>query len=294
MIDCHMHFDEAMVSISGLLESMDRFGVEKAALIAAIQGPLEMTPLVKYGSPILRNLLFSRSSFKRKLGEKVYNDMVKDDGTVGVGGKRMDLFVQPRNDDVIEAVSKAPDRLYGWIFVNPAGTVDPVAEVERCLEAPGMIGVKAHSFWHNYPVSMLTDVAALCEERGLPILIHIGTDEVGDYRLLPEKFPRLKVVYAHAGVPYQREICDYAGKRENVYVDFAGDGYLDVKIGKEAIKHAGANKCMFGSDGPYFHAEDDRFDYNRAVDIFRGLGLSESESEMVGGRNFEEIVSGRR
>jgi predicted TIM-barrel fold metal-dependent hydrolase len=188
----------------------------------------------------------------------LYRNTVKDDGAVDLLGQRYPVKVQPRNDEVVAAVATHPDRFWGWVFVNPTGPVEPAAEAERCLATAGMIGVKAHPFWHNYPVRLLMDVAGLCEELHLPMLIHLGTGENGDFQVLPQNFPRLKVIYAHAGIPYQTAIQDYARSRDNVFVDFASTEYVDVHFAREAIRRAGAEKCLFGTDGPYFHVRADR------------------------------------
>jgi hypothetical protein len=62
--------------------------------------------------------------------------------------------------------------------------------------------VKTHQFWHNYPVALLDDVAAFCVEKNIPILMNLGSDqEGGDYRYLPDRYRRLRIIYSHAAVP---------------------------------------------------------------------------------------------
>ena len=109
-----------------------------------------------------------------------------------------------------------PDRFTGWFFVNPTapGALD---ELSRRLRSRGWFGVKAHPFWHRYPVAALDDAAALCQDLGKPMLVHLGAGaERGDFRRLPDRFPRLKVVYAHAGIPWYRTLWADAARRENV------------------------------------------------------------------------------
>ena len=128
---------------------------------------------------------------------------------------------------------------------------DPMKEIEKWIDKRGWIGVKAHPFWHSYPIAKLEQVAAFCAERDVPVLIHLlGNREQGDYRYLPERHPKLKILYAHAGVPFYREIWNYAKKQENVFVDLSNPVYVDEGILPVVIKKLGAEKCIYGTDGP--------------------------------------------
>lgn len=290
MIDCHFHLLESLTPIDRLIESMDRHGIKKTALIGELCEDLESTLLTRTAAPLFRKGVTSRFAVFRKIMLAMYSSWVKKGGQVDVGGKMYDVVPQPDNDAVMAAVAARPDRFAGWIFVNPAGPVDACKEIERCWDAPGMIGVKAHTFWHAYPTALLIDAAALCAEKKMPMLIHIGAGLHGDFRVLPEKFPNLNVIYAHAGVPYQKEICKYAGEKPNVFVDLSGDAYVDAKITRMAVDLAGADKCLFGTDGPYFHHEGGYFDFGPQLDLFNSLGLGPGDAKKIGGANFEDLI----
>ena len=291
VIDSHIHFHDEIVSVEGLLASMDAHSIAKAALIPALCGDIEETAFIKYGGPVIRYALTPSLGFLRRMARRMYDSWVKDGENVIIGGKHYHLYAQPHNEPIRRVVAEHPDRFYGWIFVNPTGPVEPSEEVEHCLETPGMIGVKTHPYWHQYPVSALRDIAAFCQERELPILIHLGTRENGDFTLLPKEFPRLTVVYAHAGIPYQRAVCELAATSPNVFVDLSSATYVPAVVAKKAIERAGVDKCLFGSDGPYFHHGDDRFDYGVSTAIFDSLQLSDEDREKVGRRNFESIIA---
>jgi uncharacterized protein len=141
-------------------------------------------------------------------------------------------------------------------------------------------------------VAKLADAAALASEKGLHFLIHLGAGENGDFKLLPERFPKLKIIYAHAGIPYAAAVCAYAREKKNVYVDLSATDYVDGKTAAMAIRKAGAEKCLFGTDGPYFHVTGDRFDYEPSLKIIRGLGLSRKDLERVEKNNFLAIIGG--
>ena len=51
------------------------------------------------------------------------------------------------------------------------------------------------------------------------------------------------------------------------------------------------SRCLFGSDGPYFHHQGDRFDYRPSLAILNGLGLSDADLERVAHLNFQELIA---
>ena len=291
MFDSHYHIDESTVSAPGFIASMDAAGVRRAALIAPMCPDLAATPLFRLASPLFRSMV--RGGRTAPLARKLYQSWVAREGFADVGGRLYRIKPQPNNDVVRRAVKKYPDRFVGWIFVNPEGPADPIREIERCLKTPGMMGVKAHPYWHGYPVWRLLDTAAYCAKQGLPILIHLGAETGGDFRLLPDRFPDLRVIYAHCGVPFQEEVLGYAMKKPNVYVDLSCTAYVDRKSALCAVNVLGPRRCLFGSDGPYFHNGGDRFDYGPIVAMIRALNLSPEDHEAVCGKNFERILERR-
>jgi len=292
MIDCHYHLEEELVSVSGLIASIGDAGIEKVALMAPIQEPFYFTQTYLELLPMIWEVSWNEDENVHQPFLGAYADLINKDGTMKIADLIVKVLSQPDNDNVMKTVVQHPDRFCGWIFVNPVGPVDPVQEIERCLETAGMIGVKTHPYIHNYPLSQLEDTAAYCVEKDLPLLAHLGAGPGGDFKLLPEKFPKLKIIYAHAGIPYGPWVCNYAGEKENVYVDLSSD-LIDLNIANQAIQRAGVKKCFFGTDGPYGHNADDRFDFNHTIRMIRDLQLSKDDYERIVKGNFEDIVGTR-
>lgn len=206
IIDAHYHLEEQLETVDALLEQMRLNNVDRVALIPRINEPFHLQGLAKKAGELLPQMLMSKLRF---LGLLLYNSTVTSDGRVSALGTKHLLYHKPNNEYVDNVLQAYPDNFFGWIFVNPKVS-DPVKEVERWIGKQGWIGVKTHPFWHSHPVALLDDIAALCEERGLPILLHLGSSrEQGDFRFLPERHPKLKIIYAHATVPLYREIWNY-------------------------------------------------------------------------------------
>jgi predicted TIM-barrel fold metal-dependent hydrolase len=283
IIDAHYHLEEQMESVAALLEQMQLNNVNRVALIPKMQEPVHLKGFIKKAGDLLPRLLMSRLRF---LGLMLYNSTVTADGRISTLGKKYLLYHKPDNDYIDNVIQTYPDEFYGWIFVNPKVS-DPLAEVEQWYGRQGWIGVKTHPFWHNYPVSMLDDVAAFCAEKNMPLLMHLGSDqENGDYRYLPERHPGLKIIYAHAAVPRFREVWKYAKNKENVFVDLSSSVYMYEKILTGVIEMLGAEKCLYGTDGPYGNATQSLM----LARILR-LPLSDHEREKILGRNFLEMIN---
>ena len=290
LIDSHYHLDREVLPVPDLLAAMDRAGIGRTALIPTMSDAVTFSawkqPLL-LGYRLLLSATTDTSAHQAALF--FYRNQVERDGTVDVLGTTYEIKAQPRNDDVLEAVQAHPDRFFGWIFVNPVGPVDPRSEIERCRVQPGMIGIKAHPYWHDYPTERLADVAARCQELNLPLLVHLGPGSAGNCRVLPDLFPKLRIVYAHAGTPYLRAVCALAAQRPNVYVDLARPDYVDLRAARIAVRLAGPNKVLFGTDGPYrYHGSF--ADFGPSLRILNGLQLSDRDRERVAEKNFLEVV----
>ncbi|MGZ6142643.1 MAG: amidohydrolase family protein [Myxococcales bacterium] len=286
--DAHYHLDPRLESIERLLVQMQAHGIGRVALIAAPCDPLHVGRAGAAFGKAMRRMLAGGAPW---LGRILYRSTVHPSGRVSFLGKSSAIYPSPDNDAVEQAISAHPGQLVGWLFVHP-GAGAGAEEAERRFRHPGWIGVKAHPFWHRYPVGALDDVAALCQERGKPMLIHLGAGaRRGDFRRLPERFPRLKLVYAHAGIPFYGELWDDALRRENVFVDLSSP-YLDKALRHRALRALGASRCLYGSDGPYgYPARDGGYDHGAILRQIEQAGLSAPDLDRVLGGNFNALAS---
>jgi len=291
-IDDHFHFEPDMFPLERMIHGMDLNGVEKTALVARMCEPFYMdTAFKNLSSRTLRMSLL----YLNPLGKMVYMSTIDSGGNFVLNPLTREtykIYGKPDNNEVVEVIDKYPDRFYGWIFVNPAGPSDPMEEIEKYVSIPQMIGVKTHPWWQQYPVKKLEGVARWCEENGYPIQVHLGVGEMGDYRYLPEKFPDLKIIYLHAGVPFFREIWNhFASKKDsNVFFDLSSP-YNDDIIIKEAVNTLGAERCLYGNDGPYgYQKPGEDYDYGLIKGWIENLSISTEDKEKILGKNFEALI----
>ena len=286
--DAHYHLDPRLESVEQLLAQMQVHAIGRVALIAAPCDPLQVG---RAGAAFVRFMRRALEGGAPRLGRILYRSTVHRSGRVSFLSPSAPIYPEPDNDAVERAFSAHPHKFVGWIFLNPSAK-PPVEEAERRFRNPGWIGVKAHPFWHRYPVAALDDVAALCQERDKPMLVHLGAGAArGDFRRLPKRFPRLKLVYAHAGIPWYGTLWDDAVRRENVFVDLSSP-YLDKALRHRALRALGASRCLYGSDGPYgYPGRDGGYDHGAILRQISQASLAAQDLDRVLGGNFNSLVA---
>jgi predicted TIM-barrel fold metal-dependent hydrolase len=159
----------------------------------------------------------------------------------------------PANDMVIGAAQESDDRLTPFCRVSPnAG--DAPTEAERALAA-GAKGIKLHpraeQFTLDHPA--VRDLAAIADERELPILIHAGRGipALGSHAVeLAGAFPNARFILAHAGVCDLSWIWRVAGDHPNLLFDTAWWMPADLQTLFALVP---PGQILFASDAPYGH-----------------------------------------
>jgi predicted TIM-barrel fold metal-dependent hydrolase len=139
--------------------------------------------------------------------------------------------VAPENDFVAAEVGRYPDRLIGFCGINPLFP-GALAEIDRCLALPGMIGIKLHLEASGVDLTRRGDGAALAAvfdrvaDKDAPVLIHVA-DPYGlplpnaAFAALGQilnDHPAVRVVHAHcAGNTDDREIERWLRLRHSGY-----------------------------------------------------------------------------
>src|SRR5262245_3981765 len=109
-------------------------------------------------------------------------------------------------------------------------------------------------------------------------------------RPVAEEYFGLPVLNPHLGSfaddwRAQLSLIDHLARHPNVYTDTSGVRRFDLL--DQAVRRAGAEKILFGSDGPWLHP---------GVELakVKSLGLSPAEERMVLGENFLRLINHRR
>ena len=286
IVDCHYHFETKLLGVKDLLRKMDESGVEKVALMGAVNEPIPKPPEF-----LLKVFRFAWSHKSLRFIARLMSNNFTPEGDIKLPTGVFRLYKEPENAPVFEMVKNSPERFLGWVFVNPMGNSDPIEALDKWKDTLGFVGVKAHPFWHRYEPIQLLPVAEELAQIQKPLLIHAGFDWHGDYLALLKKVPRLKMVLAHAGFPLYAETRDRIRPYRNVYVDLSQTSYLDERMTREAIDDLGVERCLFGTDGPYGrHGADDLFDYSFIQRRIERLFPDKGILERLLGLNFMELI----
>ncbi len=286
IIDCHYHLERKLLTDDELLKKMDECEVGKVALMGVINEPIPKPP--EFLLKILRFTL-THSSFR--FLAKVLAANFTSEGDIKLPTRIFHLYPNPKNEPIFQAVADKPDRFLGWVFVNPQGGTDQIQELNKWKDKPGFIGVKAHPFWHRYQPVELLPVAVQLAKMEKPLLIHAGFDAHGDYDVLLQKVPDLKLILAHAGFPLYSDTWNKIKNNKNVYVDLSQTSYLNDRTTRQAIEYLGVERCLFGTDGPYgVHGDDDLFDYSFIKRRIERLFPDKEIEKKLLGENFLELI----
>lgn len=161
------------------------------------------------------------------------------------------------NDWMLALQRQHPDRVRGYVAVNPNYTQDALDEIARGLDA-GLIGIKlAASRRANDP--LLDPICLLAAERRVPVLHHIWQHRRRDYPgqeasdavelgRLAARHPSVVFLLAHIGgggdwlhsLPAVRELA-------NVMIDLSGSG-VDGGMLEACLESVGVERLLWGAD----------------------------------------------
>lgn len=160
------------------------------------------------------------------------------------------------NDEVLEAVAAWPDRLLGWVYLNPKLLEVSLAELERCVANGPMVAIK---LWvaQNCDSFEVDAIVKRAQELKAPVFQHTwekitgnlpGESSAVDLARLAERHPDATIICGHTGGDWEqgiRAIKPYA----NVYADLAG-GDPTAGFTEMAVRELGAERVIYGSDIP--------------------------------------------
>lgn len=279
IVDAHCHLDPVENPAEKMIEVMDAGGVDKAVLFAPACENLPSVPegLLWLGRTLLQTPLAN-------IARGLYEDATRSQpGAVKTGGEFYTIHRQPDNRLVAAASKRYPDRLIGFVFLNPKENPQVMTELEQGVHEDGMRGVKVHAWFHDYdPSRLLLDVAHQCEEWGLPLVIHLGSrPETGNVQGLLDACPKLKLILAHLGIPWFDRSWAQAKRHPNVYLDISGP-YLSAGLVAKAVRDIGPEKLVYGTDGPYgLRTKGGGLSYAHSKAWVERLPLSQHEQERI-------------
>jgi uncharacterized protein len=287
IIDAHAHLDERMLQLPAMLRQMSERGVDRVVLIPCMNDPLPHTPKALLWT--VRRLLCSPF---HDLARRVHQRTMDADGNLRLSGETYRIYSQPDNATVAAALAAHPEHFLGWIFLNPR-LPDHLDELERWRGVRGFVGVKLHSHWHDWDIEAALPIAKRCETLGLPILIHLGFGSRGRWQVLANACPKLRLVFAHAGIPHFQRMWHEIAADPRLFLDVSSP-YLDEALVREAVRAVGSQRVLYGTDAPYGFVSDDEYDYGEILGWVQRLPAPATEIDRMLGDNVLELLTLQR
>ena len=146
-----------MLSEAGLLQKLDAAGVDKVALIPAMNDPLPPVPELMLGAV----RLLMQSNLTRPLAEAAHRLTLTREGNLRLPSGEYQIYRQPDNASAFELVERHPDRFLSWAFLHPAASAHGRDDLDKWRSYSGMIGGKLHPHWHDYTTYLLVALLGL-------------------------------------------------------------------------------------------------------------------------------------
>ena len=158
-------------------------------------------------------------------------------------------YRQPNRE--IAELAAANKRFIG--FARVSNSPEAGAELEYAVKELGLRGLKS-----GLPTREVMDKV---RELKIPVLAHCGMGSAPiRFEEIARSYPDVTLILAHMGVElgwdnmlaHPQQANYLARKYKNVYLDTSAMTWIQ-DILKKGIAEVGADKIIFGSDGPWFH-----------------------------------------
>jgi predicted TIM-barrel fold metal-dependent hydrolase len=195
------------------------------------------------------------------------------------------------NDGIIsyiaDCVRKYPDKLIGYARIHPGYGERAVSIFIEAIRDLGFKGLKLHPEsivthpYSNTAVSLVRKAG----EMNVPTLFHSGDESLSlplQIGKCAQMCPDSTIIMGHMGGFYHIEdAITTAEKYENIYLDTSAMPYPNMV--KQAVDRIGAERVLFGSDGP---------GCNPALEVkkVKMAGLNEKQLVKVMGENILSIL----
>lgn len=200
------------------------------------------------------------------------------------GGTFVDPDYRHANAAVASGMHAHPDRLVGFVRVNPKFGRGAAEQAEAGLRE-GFQGIKLDPETEAFSPLDLRLIGPLFEAAqaaGAPVLVHTNVHPAEPLLWLEaaQAFPRVPLILGHMGYRITSDAVITAERASNVYLETSGNmpGYI-----MRTIKRLGSARMIFGTDAPFNHPDVE-------VRRMRRLNLSDRDFEQITGGTISALL----
>jgi predicted TIM-barrel fold metal-dependent hydrolase len=219
----------------------------------------------------------------------------KDARAIVFGGKARLSGVTIPDDYVAQYVAQDPERLIGFMSLDPTqdGWQD---EMRYGREVLKMRGIKLLPMYAGFrpDEARLDPLWEYAVKHDLPVLLHTGTTFISSAPLectLPRhldpvaiRFPKLRLILAHLGHPYEGECVVVIRKHANVYADLSALFYRPFQLYHSLMlvqEYGVWDKVLFGTDYPFTTVNDTITGLRNLNNMVQGTALPRLSEERI-------------
>jgi uncharacterized protein len=185
--------------------------------------------------------------------------------TIVFGGKARLSGIWVPDHYIAQYVAQDPQRLIGFLSVDP--TQDGwQREMRDGREQLGLAGIKLLPMYAGFcpDDDRLDPLWTYASDQNLPVLLHTGTTFIAQAPLehtyprhidaVARRFPKVKIIMAHLGHPFEGECVAVIRKHPNVYADISALHYRPFQLYHSLMlvqEYGVWHKVLFGTDYPF-------------------------------------------
>jgi predicted TIM-barrel fold metal-dependent hydrolase len=169
-------------------------------------------------------------------------------------------------EEALEVADAHPDRfLVAAMIADPGKPTRNVTHLRELASHPRLAMVRIAPLFTQVPINdpKHYPVYQVCEELGLPVSINVGVpgprvrSRVQHPELLEDvmiDFPRLTIIGAHMGHPYEELLMNFMRKWDRLYLSCTAYAprYMDPNLVRFMNTSKFRGRVLWGSDDPWF------------------------------------------
>ncbi|GAA5219935.1 amidohydrolase family protein [Membranihabitans marinus] len=160
------------------------------------------------------------------------------------------------NKAVSEACAAYPDRLYGYITLDPKYPEEVKSQLELYGDNPSFRGIKLHAIQGVDISDPRHDIIfSFADKKGWVLLCHASND-YRKWDKICANYRNANFLIAHSGTGDPKvhsvlQLAELTKKHKNLYFDTAGSGMPPMAL-ERLVEVAGVDHVTYGSDYPMF------------------------------------------
>lgn len=183
------------------------------------------------------------------------------------------------------------DGLLQYVVIHPL-VPETYDQADQMLRLPKCVGIKIHPEEHGYPIREHgRAIYAFAAARRAIILTHSSEQNslAADFVPLANEFPEVRTILAHIGCGWDGDLTHQVraveqSRHGNLYADTSSARSITPLLIEWAVKQIGADRVLYGTDTPLYHApmQRARIDHAELSDHDKRLILCGNAEKLFG------------